>query len=732
MTKISCEPTIATDHSLRIGEADRLGYSDVAQNVASILLDHDFDDSLTIGLEGRWGSGKTSLLTLIVGRMTAMRPHSVVHFKPWLVGDRHALLIALFNELNVAIAHIEAEAGDASRETRQRAAAVATAIGGFAEGIARFGDVLEFAGDAIAFGPVKIAGKGLKTARVWSKKLKETPLSTLKAKLSNALKKLDRRIIVTIDDLDRLEPHELIEVLRLVRSVADLPGIVYLLCYDSDVLAEGIRIAAKVDGQAYLEKIVQLTIPVPQPEAFQLRHWFAEELERIAGSISDDTRDRLKTVIDLGGSAHLHTPRSVKRTLLTLRMLWPVLRDLGADFADLVWLQLIKTDKPAFYRWIESYSASAAEVSLGTARVGEAEGNKTHADLLRIVGDDYFLNDFQRSLFAEILPGINQGYGDKEPPFTLFSKVSIADRQRAISSRRLASPDHFRIYFALAPASYALLQSDYDDFWAATDADADKVGQLLLDFHCQATQRTLGKADLLLERLYAAGTNDFTPLRSANLLIAFADTLDEAARRRPFDRTWVTSLWDRAQRLVPGLLSLLEPTERLTVLERMFANGSALSWLTDAFRHDTFAQGRFGDRIKSEREWLFTAAEYDAIAGWLLTRYRSLNFNQLLEQISPRSIMYAWSQGGGAEDVLTKMTEFARDDIAFLRILNALSSSTRTSEGDYEVLKRANIEPFFDYDAARKRLTVLAESNDPAISSLAVPAIRSIEDGDRF
>ena len=92
-------------------------------------------------------------------------------------------------------------------------------------------------------------------------------LSELKDKLARSLRELGHRFIITIDDVDRLEPAEVIEILRLVRSVVDLPNVIYLLCYESGILAHSIEKAAGVEsGQSYLEKIVQLTVMVPKPE----------------------------------------------------------------------------------------------------------------------------------------------------------------------------------------------------------------------------------------------------------------------------------------------------------------------------------------------------------------------------------------------------------------------------------------------------------------------------------
>jgi len=62
--------------------------------------------------------------------------------------------------------------------------------------------------------------------------------------------------VVTIDDIDRLEPRELGELLRLVRSVAHFPSLSYLLCYDTTILkhvvekATGVAPARRLDTHA--------------------------------------------------------------------------------------------------------------------------------------------------------------------------------------------------------------------------------------------------------------------------------------------------------------------------------------------------------------------------------------------------------------------------------------------------------------------------------------------------
>ena len=71
-------------------------------------------------------------------------------------------------------------------------------------------------------------------------------------------------------------------MLRLIRAVADFPNVIYVLSYDTEVVAKTLQKAVQVDdGLAYLEKIIQVSFRVPRPEAFDLRRWFQDEVRAL-------------------------------------------------------------------------------------------------------------------------------------------------------------------------------------------------------------------------------------------------------------------------------------------------------------------------------------------------------------------------------------------------------------------------------------------------------------------
>ena len=79
-----------------------------------------------------------------------------------------------------------------------------------------------------------------------------------------SLRELDLRVIVVVDDLDRVEDSQIREVVRLVKLVGDFPNTVYLLSYDPDAVARAVGSGGSVaEGRLYLEKIIQAEHPLP-------------------------------------------------------------------------------------------------------------------------------------------------------------------------------------------------------------------------------------------------------------------------------------------------------------------------------------------------------------------------------------------------------------------------------------------------------------------------------------
>jgi hypothetical protein len=450
---------------------------------------------------------------------------------------------------------------------------------------------------------------------------------------------------------------------------------------------------------------------VPTPETFQLRQWFSDGLREIAETKSEDELSRLKEVIDYEGGRQLKTPRSVVRALDAIRFFWPPLREAKADLADLVWLQLIKDGNPALYRWIESYCATAAAISLGTARVEETERTQELDALKQCVEPEYFADLAYRYHFAEHLPGLEVNFEKTETTFELYGEVGEDKREAAIRNARLASPDHYRLYFALGGPSHALTHSDIRSLQASTAEGAKAIGSLILQWQKESAVGSFGKADLLLERMRGGLSEALGDDQRKHFLLALANSMDEAYRLRPFDRGWTNSIWDRAEYVVPLLLSRLDPRERAATIDAMFKDGVAIGWLTTLLRRETFAHGRYGNRRRPKESWFFSDAELDRVIELMLSRYRTMSAEDLFRTVDPLSLLFAWRQTGDETGPQQLVTSHAKTNEGLVEALSGLMSNVVSSNrGKYSVLARDNVAPFLDYDDAKTRINALADS----------------------
>lgn len=145
----------------------------------------------------------------------------------------------------------------------------------------------------------------------------------------------------------------------------------------------------------------------------------------------------------------------------------------------------------------------------------------------------------------------------------------------------------------------------------------------------------------------------------------------------------------------------------------MFGGGAAIGWLTSLFRRETFAHGRYGDRRRSEDEWLFTTAELDRITELMLRRYRAMSAGDVFGCPDPISLLIAWWQGGDEQGPRRLLEANIVSDEGLVETLEHLTSTIESSDrGRFDVLKKDNLAPFMDYENVSQRIHALKQHSD--------------------
>ena len=95
-------------------------------------------------------------------------------------------------------------------------------------------------------------------------------LLSLKESITNEFKQLNKKVIIIIDNIDRLSDKEVSQILMLVKSLADFPRVVYILSFDKDAVVGSLKNLKIHAPEMFLEKIVQIPIVVPEIRKSQL------------------------------------------------------------------------------------------------------------------------------------------------------------------------------------------------------------------------------------------------------------------------------------------------------------------------------------------------------------------------------------------------------------------------------------------------------------------------------
>lgn len=430
---------------------DLFDFLPIAERVAAAITGRRSAECFVVGLEGEWGSGKSSLLEMLQ-RLLEQAKVPVVRFEPWMVGSRDALIAELLAGIDAKLVEIGGEtASNARNNLSERLKRYSGKVSALSR-VAKIGKALNVPLADLVSGALESTGEAMKAG------LGDQPLSTLKRETGDALAELGLRIVVLIDDIDRLEPKEAVEVLRLVQSAADFPHVTYVLCYDQERLHESVtQVTGLRNGAAYLEKFIQIVQPVPQPQPAALREKFLGGLREITGCEQVDRR-LAGIVVDQVGH-RLHTPRAVVRALDGLRLLWPAL-DGQVDLADLVWLQFVRARDVHLYRWIEGYVAEATdppadEELLNTMRERFATPLET------LIGPDSASGIMWHEL-CSLLPLTAPSSGG--PKDGLLVRPERDEALRAYGEKRLSSPEHSRLYFGLLRPKDAMTDRELEEF----------------------------------------------------------------------------------------------------------------------------------------------------------------------------------------------------------------------------------------------------------------------------
>lgn len=416
-----------TDRPIRTDEEDRFGRTRLADSVAADITSGD--GSLVAAVTGQWGSGKTSVLQLVRARIDKYETVVPVDFNPWLFAGTDQLIQAFFTELVAEL-------------SSNKDAKIQTA----AKRIQEYSELLDPFGDLPGIGGLfKAGGKGLSLfGRKWGARSRfhATSIQEQKKLIEAALSATNKRLVVFIDDIDRLEDDEVRDVVRLVRLVADFPRISYLLAFDRKRVEEALGRGNTATGRGYLEKIVQVSHPIPIPTREALDQMTFAALQPVVDAAKTRPIDQAYWSKVWQGAIEplLHTPRDIVRYTNAVRA---ALRAFGEeiDLVDILALEAYRVLVPDTFERLTGLGPAVTTV--GTRVVGLDNRNNERdeafkASLQALLTDAGDRRSAVAELLEEVFPATKQFLGNWV--------YGPDENRRWRADRRVANREVFGIY----------------------------------------------------------------------------------------------------------------------------------------------------------------------------------------------------------------------------------------------------------------------------------------------
>ena len=314
------------DKALEVGGSDDLDIS--AYHEALVDFIKKTDTPMTIGVQGEWGSGKTSLLNQIWSKLEEFNQEhddDENFLQIWVNSWEHSLLCSpeecLLKIVNEIIHELLAADVDKSKKDK-----VKDGVQNLMKGALRIGSSLAAgsAGQATVDSFFSENANSIKELRVQLKALVEE----IRELETNPY----QRVVVYVDDLDRIEPRDAVSILELLKNIFNIKDCVFVLAIDYQVVVKGLKEKFgdptpenEWEFRSFFDKIIQLPFTMPMG-SYDIGKYVKSLLKDIQYNEELD-EELIESLVTLSIGTN---PRSIKRLINSLSLI-KILNDTKND-----------------------------------------------------------------------------------------------------------------------------------------------------------------------------------------------------------------------------------------------------------------------------------------------------------------------------------------------------------------------------------------------------------------
>lgn len=509
---------------------DKFQRFNFSKRIADTISNRKDTNCLTIGIYGAWGEGKTSVLNFIEKELKKSNNVIAFKFNPWRYSDENALLVQFFNQFAF-------ELGSSIKKPKEK-------LGGVFQ---EYGKYLNI--DLLGFN----VGE---TAKNIGDKLATVSVETLKGRIEEIIRDSDKKIVIFIDDIDRLDRTEIHSVFRLVKLTADFYNTTYVLSFDEEMVSAAIGErfgnGDKISGRNFLEKIIQVPLQIPLAQQKDLMDFcFTLINKTIDGhkiELSKEDNDRFVSNFLNNILIKLDTPRLAVRYSNSLSFSIPLMVG-EVNITDLMLVEALKIFYPSHYEFLKSNSEYFIN---GYERPTYERGSDTVEERMKFLKEN--LERLGNHLTAKQKAAIKELLISMFPQMQgAFRSVGFSDEtyRNWILDKRIASGRYFSKYFSYSTERGNLPDLVFNEFIdKAKSSEASQIASLIRQLVSQSSAEDfLFKLRILEEQLMTE-----TSIKIAKAICLISDVFPHPTARWVFS---FTTPRGQAVFYVVGILKLI-------------------------------------------------------------------------------------------------------------------------------------------------------------------------------
>ncbi|HAF95184.1 MAG: hypothetical protein A2X34_08815 [Elusimicrobia bacterium GWC2_51_8] len=624
--------SIHSDKPIQEPGDDLFGRWPFAKRMAEIIRHWDDPASLVIALYGEWGEGKTSILNLMAHSLKDSKGTTILGFNPWRLGDEQQVLREFFRVIASALGKSISE-----KTTRTHVADLFEKYGKCLSAIPEpsvsiFGKLLTSLGGAI--------GWNLRGPR---------DIEVLKQEIDGILRKCKKRVVILIDDLDRLNYEEIDTVIRLIKLTADFPYTTYVLAFNPVLVSEALQKkfpGGTESGQAFLEKIIQVALQIPPADIAALKKIAFQGIDNALDTAGIELKqqeiDKFVIYFERSFFGRLTSPRSAKRFANAVSFGIPLMAG-EVNIPDYLLLESFRIFYPTVYKAIRDKSDFF--LSHTEARIAESLQKER----------DEFLQNILNSYGPENARSIKEGLTYLFPQTESGLGGSSYGREWQITwakELRLCSRDYCKRYF-----HYGVPPGDISN--KAIEQIIEKAEKAISANELKTElQKIAGQGwKTFIQKLREKETQ-IPPNAAKNIAIVLAQTSADFPRERGlFSSSFSTA--GQAAILVHFLIKSLSEKDRILIAKEILSDPTPLTFASECYRwlHHS-KEDKPEDRI-------FTEAAIEELGKLISGRIKETDKAKALYESFPEdspTFYYLWQAHSPTGEVAKVLEErFSRE-----------------------------------------------------------------------